>query len=328
VAVTLVVAATVACGDPATRTDGALAATAVVTGLDRPTQFVDLGDGSFLVAQLAGDEGAGTGQVVLASDGSPLQVLLDGLDVPTGVAVTPGRLWVMEATALSVADWDGAGAPVGPLRRVVDGLVGNGRSQGTLTVAPDGRVLWAVTGGDGAPGSGTLRATDPESGRTEVIATGAKNAYATAFDGDRLGIAEIGDAAVPPPDLLVEVAAPTAGAAPVDLGWPECRPVPECPGVVEPLAEFAPGATPTGVAALAGGWAVALFAEGRIVRVADGGGVPEPVASGLDGPHSVVRSADGRLLVSEHGAGRIVVVPDGATRSDQRSASSPPKTSG
>ncbi len=308
VAVTLVVAATVSCGDPVAQPDGASAGTTVVAGLDRPTQFVDLGDGSFLVAQLAGDEGAGTGQVVLASDRAPVQVLLGGLDVPTGVAVTPGRLWVMTATALSVADWSGPGARVGSLREVVGGLVGSGRSQGTLTVAPDGRVLWAITGGDAAPGSGTLRATEPDSGRTEVIATGAKNAYATAFDGDRLGVTEIGDAALPPPDLLVEVPTPPAGAPPVDLGWPDCRPLPECPGVVEPVARFAPGATPTGVAPLADGWAVALFAEGRVVRVPAGGGAPESVASGLDGPHSLVRTADGRLLVSEHGAGRIVAV--------------------
>jgi len=317
VAVTVVVAATVACGEPtpAMPTPGMSANwPAVVTGLDRPTQFVELADGSFLVAQLAGDEGAGTGQVVLAVGGSPQQVLLDGLDVPTGVAVTPGRLWVMEATALSVADWAGPGAPVGPRRQVVSGLVGNGRSQGTLTVAPDGRVLWAVTGGDGDPGSGTLRATDPETVptgavRTEVIATGAKNAYATAVDGGRLAVTEIGDAAVPPPDLLVELLASAPGAEPVDLGWPECRPVPVCPGAVEPVARFAPGSTPTGVAPVADGWAVALFAEGDVVRVPRGGGAPEPVAVGLDGPHSLLRGRDGSLLVSEHGAGRIVVVP-------------------
>ena len=303
------VAATAACGGPAARTDPPLAGVVVVSGLDRPTQFVELGDGSLLIAQLSGDEAAGTGQVVLASGGSPGQVLLDGLDVPTGVAVTPGRLWVMEATALSVADWAGPGAPVGSLRPVVDGLVGNGRSQGSLTVAPDGRVLWAVTGGDGAPGSGTLRATGPDPERTEVLAVGSKNAYATAFDGDRLAIAEIGDAALPPPDLLVEVPAPVPGAPPVDLGWPDCRPVPPCPGVVEPVARFAPGATPTGVAAVADGWAVALFAEGRIVRVPGGGGESEPIAADLDGPHSLVRTRDGRLLVSEHGSGRIVAVP-------------------
>ena len=48
------------------------------------------------------------------------------------------------------------------------------------------------------------------------------------------------------------------------------------------------------------------------VRVADGGGVPEPVASGLDGPHSVVRSADGRLLVVKTDGEVLLVRPDAA----------------
>jgi len=319
VAVTLVVAATVACGSdgPAATPTGAgpgARPEVVVDGLDRPTQFVPLEDGRFVVAQLAGDEDAGRGQVVLTGAGSPPQVLLDGLDVPTGVALADGRLWVMEATAISVADWAGPGSMPGPLRPVRPGLQGNGRSQGSLTALEDGRILYATTGttrgsGGAAPGTGTLWSLDPATDRSEPVAVGAKNAYATAVDADTLGVTEIGDAAVPPPDLLVEIPVPAPGSTAVDLGWPSCRPVVDCPGVVTPAASLPPGATPTGIAADDGDWLVALFSEGRIVRVPRGGGAPVDVTDGLDGPHSVVRSPEGRTLVSEHGAGRIVALP-------------------
>jgi len=321
VAVTCVVAATGACGsgdDPGpARAEGGRPLPVVVDGLDRPTQFVPLDDGSFVVAQLAGAEGDGTGEVLLVRPDGEREVLLDGLDVPTGVAVTADAIWVAQATSLDRAEWSGPGGPVGALRPVVSGLPNNGRSQGSLTVTPDGRVLFATTGtlvgGAPAPRSATLWSVPVSDLQQEptAVAVGAKNAYATAVDGGDLLVTEIGDARVPPPDLLVRfpVPSPTGGGAPVDLGWPSCRPVGPCPGVVEPIARFAPGSTPTGVVADGDGVLVALFVEGRVVSVPAGGGAAATVADGLRGPHSLVRSVDGAVLLSEHEAGRIVRLP-------------------
>jgi len=324
VAVTCTVAATVACGT-AEAPDGAAAPDApevVVDGLDGPTQFVALADGSYLVAQLAGDEDDGTGQVVLVGSDGGRQVLLDGLDVPTGVAVAGGAVWVAQASSLVRAEWAGPGGPVGPVQVVQGDLPNNGRSQGSLEPTPDGRMLFATTGstsgGSAVPRSGTLWSVpvgDPGADPTP-LAVGAKNAYATAVLADgEVAVTEIGDAREPPPDLLVRFPLPPPGvpAGPVDLGWPGCRPVGPCAGVVDPIATFAPGATPTGLVADGADLLVALFTEGRVVRVPGDGGVQRTVLDGLEGPHSLVRAPDGRVLVSEHLADRIVVLPLGST---------------
>lgn len=305
-------------GGPAPeRAEGEPPIEVIVDGLDRPTQFVPLDDGSFVVAQIAGDEADGTGEVILVRPDGGREVLLDGLDVPTGVAVTPGAIWVAQATSLDRADWSGPGGSLGALESVETGLPNNGRSQGSLSVTPDGRVLFATTGtlldGAPAPRSATLwsvPATDPQQEPT-VVAVGAKNAYATAVDDGDLVVTEIGDARVPPPDLLVRfpLPSPGAGGAPVDLGWPACRPEGPCPGVVEPIARFAPGSTPTGVAADGDEVLVALFVEGRVVAVPSSGGAASTVVDGLQGPHSLAPSSDGGILVSEYGAGRIVRLP-------------------
>ncbi|MDH3299310.1 MAG: glucose sorbosone dehydrogenase, partial [Acidimicrobiia bacterium] len=134
----------------------------VVEGLTGPTQLVIGDDGDWLVAQLAGGENDGTGQVVrLDPDAldAPPEVILDGLDKPTGVALFAGELWVMERDRLTRGPLDGA---VDGADRIVvaDDLPTNGRSEGTLTVDGD-RLLYDTSGrldADGTPtaGSGTL----------------------------------------------------------------------------------------------------------------------------------------------------------------------------
>jgi hypothetical protein len=152
-----------------------------------------------LVAQLAGEEGASTGEI-LSLDVATGQrtVLLNGLDKPTGVLWRAGELWVMERRALIRSAWRGRGGEVGPREVVLNELPFNGRSEGTLTPLPDGRFLYETSGtldGDRAQeGSGTLWIFDPKTEESRVLATGAKNAYAHALLADgRIVTTEIGD---------------------------------------------------------------------------------------------------------------------------------------
>ena len=292
--------------------------TVVVDGLEGPTQNTDGPDGRLLVAQLNGPEGEPVGQVLEVDvDSGERRVLLEGLETPTGVLWLDGRLWVMERRSLSSAEWDGDGDP-GPKQVVLDDLPFNGRSEGTLTALPDGRILYETSGSLNPrgvlEGSGVLWAMDPSTGESQPVATGLKNAYAHAVraDGSVL-VTEIGDnISDPPPDELHLFDGAGDGAAP-DGGWPDCPPPEACPGVSGPVATFPEGDTPTGVAAVGDRAVVALFVAGSLVEVELAGWAPGdgPVATtavleGLDGPHTVLSRDGDELWVSEHGAGRVV----------------------
>ncbi len=295
--------------------------TTVVSGLDGPTQIVDGPVGHLLVAQLNGEEGEPTGQVLdVQVDSGERTVLLDGLDTPTGVLWDDDTLWVMERRSLLRAAWDGVG-DAGEPEIVLDDLPFNGRSEGTLTALGDGRILYetsgAIEGGTVVDGSGALWAFDPVTGTSEVIATGLKNAYAHAVVGSTGSIltTEIGDnVADPPSDELQFIDLPT-GAQNIDAGWPACPPPQQCPGVVGAISTFPAHSTPTGVAILGERAVVALFVTGSLVEVdlegwdpAEGPRVASTILEGLDGPHTVLARDDGTVWVSEHGAGRVVAV--------------------
>ena len=297
--------------------------TEVVSGLDRPTQIALADDGRLLVAQLAGAEGDGTGQVVAIDLDQPDQreVVVDGLDKPTGVAEVDGVLWVMEERTLS------AGPDGENLEVVLDDLPFNGRSEGTLTPTGDGGLYYATTGnldgGRPAAGSGVLWRIDA-SGEPEQVADGFKNAYAHVVDGDgQLWATEIGDGRYDgrsPPDELVAV-------APGDrFGWPACigdgEPVAEyggdeagCRATPRSHTLFEPGATPTSVAVApwdADTLVVALWNRGQVVSVprpADDG--PHRAAGslleGIDHPQHLLADGD-RLLVVDHDGGRILAL--------------------
>jgi len=114
-------------------------ATIFASGFDGPTQMVIVGD-DLLVAELNGRENDGTGRILRLSLEDPQErvVLQSGLDKPTGIAVTGGRLWIMERDRLSVTTL------ASDARRevVAQDLPNNGRSEGTLTVTPDGQLLY------------------------------------------------------------------------------------------------------------------------------------------------------------------------------------------
>ncbi|MBA3604891.1 MAG: glucose sorbosone dehydrogenase, partial [Acidimicrobiia bacterium] len=298
------------------------------TGLRGPTQFVVRDDDTVIIAQLNGEEGGGTGQVVAVApdddgvaDAEPA-VLFESLDKPTGVEVLGDQIWVMEKRRLSSGPIDG-----GELTTVLDELPFNGRSEGTLTATDDGRLLYDTSGTlDGvnpADGAGILWALTP-GGEPEELARGFKHAYARTFDAaGTLWQTEMSDGSYDGESAPDEVVAVAPGD---DFGWPRCIgdrvPVDfydgtaeTCAGTPRSHALFAPGATPTSIAVAP--WdpdmlLVALWNEGRIVSVPRAGGDDGPVEvtdflTGLAHPQHLVADGD-RLLVGDFDGGRILAV--------------------
>ena len=310
-----------ATGPAATATAAAPAATGpivVVDGLTGPTQFTDGPGGWLLIAQLAGDEDAKTGQVIAVDPVTDKRVVLyENLDKPTGVAWLNGFVWIMERRRLVRGEWRGAGTTPSPLAVMVDDLPFNGRSEGTLTVTPDSRVLYETTGsivnGEVVDGSGALWVFDPLTKTSSKVATGLKNAYAQVFLPDgRLLTTEIGDNIDAAPVEEVNVLPYSGPSGPsVDAGWPACPGEKDCKGVVTPIATFDRKSTPTGIAIDATSAYVALLVTGEIHRLPLANGLttrvkPTVIASGFDGPHTILRRPDGVLWISEHFADRIV----------------------
>ena len=190
-------------------------------------------------------------------------------------------------------------------------LPSNGRSNGSLTVTTEGRLLYDTSGRQegtrAADGSGVLWSLDPQAPASgdQPVLTGMKHAYATAEDGrGGLLVTEIGDGTYDgerPPDEVVLIGGPggpeSAGDDVPDGGWPRCVgdrvPVEEnegtaewCERAVPSLALFEPGATPTSVAVAP--WdaetaVVALWQAGEVVQlpIVRGAGDP-PVQSHAD----------------------------------------------
>jgi len=294
----------------------------VIDDLQGPTQLSVAPDGSYLLAQLAGTENEGSGQVVQIDPDSGAQIVLfDGLDKPTGVAVRGDEVWVMESDQLSRGPRSG-----GELTLVAEDLPNNGRSEGTLTITPDGDVLYNTSGrkrgANVVPDSGRLW-TVGDDGESVELASGFKNAYAHTFDADGvLWTTEIGDGRfddLPPLDELVAV------QPGIDHGWPVCvgdnRAVLELDGSDEICAAsprshatFPAQATPTSVVVSPfdpDHLLVALWVTGEVVavpRVASAEPhVPEVFLSGLNGPQHLV-ALDDQLLLVEFGANRILSV--------------------
>ncbi|MGI9613368.1 MAG: PQQ-dependent sugar dehydrogenase [Acidimicrobiales bacterium] len=294
-------------------------------GLLGPTQLIVLDDKTFIVATINGGENDQLGQVLrIDRPSGTTEVLRENLDKPTGIAVIGDELWVMERDRLTRGPLDGDTEPA----VVVDDLPNNGRSEGTLTVTPDGLVLFdtsgAKFGGDVVEGSGRLFTVDPTErpGTPTELASGFKHAYAHVFDeAGVLWTTEMTDGSFDGQPAGDEVVAVEAGA---DHGWPRCvennRAVVEfggddktCAETPESIAVFGVGATPTSVALSpfeAGVLLVSLWNEGRIVQIdttsSDASAVGDLLA-GLDRPQHLV-STDDALYATEFGSGRILRV--------------------
>lgn len=297
-------------------------------GFNGPTQMILGPDERLWVAQLNGDENAGQGQIVaLDLTTKARTVLMDGLVKPTGIAFLDGYLWIATRRELNRAIVAADGT-IGALEPLITDLPFNGRSNGTLTVTPDGRLLFETSGARqdnaAAPGSATLWQLDPaDPTKPQVVATGLKGAYAHTYDGSgRLWTTEIGDDLVngaAPPDELNWV---LPGA---DFGWPSCfgqqeaatnyGGTPEqCRQTRSPVALFAPRATPTSV--VASPWAadtllVALWLQASVVQVGitatgdNATSITEPLLTGIRNPQHLLVLADKSVLVSEFATGTI-----------------------
>ncbi len=289
-------------------------------------------NGDLLVAELNGSENGGTGRVLRldGDDPSNTEVLQEGLDKPTGIAIAGDRLWIMERRRLSVTSLD-----PGAVRRVVaDDLPFNGRSEGTLTVGPDDTLYYGTSGSRKGPladaGSGTIytiaKASSAAPGEPVVYATGFKNPYAHAFDEQRrLWSVEMTDGTYDGLGASDELVVVAQGD---DAGWPRCvddrRPVAEfgtvdtdCGATLASHALFGVGATPTSLVSSPFDpdvLLVALWNRGQVVAVSTTGDGEGPVEVGVflddvaQPQHLVV--SDGGLLVSDHATGQIVLVAE------------------
>ena len=302
--------------------------------LDRPTQLALAPGGTrVLVAELSGEEEAGSGRVRDLGPGGTAdapQVLLDDLRLPTGlVALDDQALLVQEGRELVRWDLAGASDGVDDERTVLAGdLPWNGRSQGTLTLLDDGRVLHSATLAGPEPdlvaGSGAVYATPVDgSGAPELVAVGFNVPYAHAVGDDgRLWVTDVGDGRVDGQQVLEELHAfdRIDAGQPVTGGWPLCtgrnRPVVEfgatqrdCADLPLPVAVFPPRSTPTGLALAAdGGVLVALFTtqtvRGGVAAVQPDGTITD-VVRGLVTPQDLVALPDGSFLLTSHLGGEL-----------------------
>lgn len=301
-------------------------------GLEGPTQMILGPDDRIWLAQLAGAESEGVGQVIALDRDDPAEreVLLEGLFKPTGIAILNDALWIASGRDLLRANLDAKGKPGSPVT-VLEELPFNGRSNGTLTVAPDGRLIYETSGrrsgNEAAEGSASLWSLNPvDPSESQLISTGLKNAYAHTFDGlGRLWATEVADDPVngsPPPDELNLI---VPGA---DYGWPACygkqKPANNYGGTESACAETQPAvalfparSTPTSV--VISPWEedvllVALWGPTNpsVVRVHfvihEGSVTADDVSSFLTSlahPQSLLILRDGSLLVSDFESGNI-----------------------
>lgn len=299
---------------------------------DGPTQMALTPNQQLVVAELNGGENDAEGRVLLVDLADPTSrvVLQDGLDKPTGVAVTGDTLWIMVRTELLRTTLE----PNAPLIQVTGEMPFNGRSQGTLTVTDDDRLIFNTSGrkrgSDRTPGSGTIfvienASTNPS--EPVEFATGFKHAYAHLVDeAGQLWSVEMTDGNFDEQRASDELVAVGPGD---DAGWPFCvennRPVAEyggtaamCAAVPESHALFGAGATPTSF--VVPPWnsdvfLVALWLPGEVVEIprsAPAGTPHSPTVftASVESPQHLLVHGD-TVLLSDHATGQIFSIEDG-----------------
>lgn len=300
-------------------------------GLQLPSALAWGPDGALYVAQLAGGENEGVGQIVrVAQAGAAPTVLLDKVSKPTGLAWRDHTLYIAAGRDVLRASLSSDGTLATPVP-IVRNLPYNTRSEGQITALPDGRLVYEASGEVNDDRSGRLWTLDGNDQPLE-LAHGLKNAYAHAVDGKRnlLFSTEIGDdlmdGQAPPEEI--NVIQPGN-----DYGWPRCYgdQVPArfrggnqaiCAGTQPPLVTFPPHSTPTGLAfydgndfpaAYRGVLYVALFnaSPPQVMRVtlheAQGRlhGDAAPFVGGMERPIDLLPDPHGGLLILDHAKGTI-----------------------
>lgn len=332
------VACATATGTPPTPAPGLVwpagyTAEIVAQDLQNPTQMILGPDGRLWLAQLAGGENEGNGQIIaLDLQTGAREQLLENLQKPTGLAVLQGALWIATEHDLLRAVLNENNRPAPPQVVLAD-LPYNGRSNGTLTPTPGGKLLYETSGrrqgNQAAPGAGILWQLDPaDPGNPRPLASGLKGAYAHTFDEDgRLWVTEIGDGRVtgagiddgPPPEeinLVVEGA---------DFGWPQCfgfqEPALNHDGTVEkcratrpPVVLFEPHTTPTSLipspwqdnTLLVALWnGTAVMAVTFTIQGDNATAESVPFITGFKNPQHLLVMPDNTLLISDYGSGTL-----------------------
>lgn len=300
-------------------------------GLRSPTALAFGPDDALYLTQLNGGENEGSGQVVRVTEpGAAPEPLLRDLTKPTGLVWRGNVLWIVAGRDVLRSRLEADGTLTQP-EAVLRDLPFNGRSNGQVTLLPDGRLLFAASGAASNPDSGVLLTLNPDNDtQPEVLATGLKNAYAHAIDPatGTIYTTEIGDNLVngePPPEEINRV---QPGA---DYGWPSCyadqQPARNYNGTVEgcaatepPVVLFPPRSTPTGLTWYTGEDFPAPYRDvlyvalwngdpPRVARVTLEQGNGEQIAGtadsfigGLERPIALLPDQQGGLLVVEDAA--------------------------
>lgn len=289
----------------------------LVEGLRGPTQFQLVAD-DLWVAQINGGENRVQGQIVVVDLVSGTQrIFWEGLDKPTGLAVTEEWVWVATRDQLLRRPREGGG----DVEVVLNDMPNNGRSNGTLTLTTQNQLIYETSGNRRSADSGKLWAIDIDSLAVTELATGLKGGYAHVEDDmGRIWLTEIADGSVGGVTLPDELNLLVEGA---DFGWPRCygRELagPDCDGVRPAVAVFPAQATPTSVALSPfdeDRLFVTLWVSGEVVEIIltpDGDnaiGEVRSFLSELGNPQHLVATQD-QLLIGVFNTGEILVIEKG-----------------
>lgn len=286
---------------------------------DNPTTMTFAPDGTVYIADINGtiwhgEEIAGEHRLGL------LKKFADGFNLLTGLAWRDDELYVSSAGKVeALRDTDGNGE-ADARRTLIDNLpalILMPHSNNSLTFGPDGRLYFGVGGtADGGKETrqyaASILSVSPDGGDVNVVATGFGNPFEMAFNkagdlfsGDNQGLASPDGA--PPPDEFNYIV-PGGEYDDLDLNNANAR---------EPIVQFPPHATPTGLTFYTGNTYppeyldnafAALWTRGEVARIVlnktpQGNYIASPAvwASGFLYPIDVVNGPDGNLYVADFG---------------------------
>lgn len=265
------------------------------------------------VAQLNGEENAGTGQVI-AFEGPNTKptVIFNDLKKPTGLTWHNDALFVVAYRSilkLTDANQDGT---LDETETLVTDVPFNGRSLGQIDVGPDGRLYFESSGGSPS-NSGYLYSMTIDGSEKRIVAHGLKNSYGYAWNPlGAMFTTEIGDNIVNAPLDELNRVVPDA-----DYGWDQCSAdlqaqdpsAPTCAAVQKPVATWPAHSSPTGLAWFGDGLLVTLWGptDPHVTWVNPTTGEQKDFARGLQYPMDVLPVDEASVLLLDY-AGKIYLI--------------------